>query len=191
MFFKHQHAYDDISGGGRRRSPALTTPTPVVGVDPGGRQTGVVARCGPQPLFACIVTRADPENVPTAAYVAEVTGAVADALDAIGGQALVAVEGVVHPTGHVRMVNVTGLLGAAVVLGGVLAAFPAAVVVPPGGHGAGPLGAYPDDLCGPRESKGTGRHRHVRSAYDVAAAGVLLAQLDKTVTDEEDRCPPT
>lgn len=161
--------------------------TPVIiGVDPGGRQTGLVVRYGDNCLAADLVTRDGPELFPGADYLAEV-------VDAIGGLIVyasqdlpeladaapprIAVEGVVHPSGHVRMINAAGLLGTATVLGAVLAMFPSAFVVAPAGHGAGPRSAYPLKLWPPTEKRGAGKCRHLRSAWDIAEAGAFLARL--------------
>lgn len=161
----------------------MTVPV-IVGVDPGGRQTGIVVRYGSSCLAADLLTREGPEMFPKSDYLAEV-------VDAIGGLLLyasqaapdagwprVAVEGVVHPNGHVRMINAAGLLGTATVLGAVLAHYPAALVVPPSSHGAGPRTAYPAALWPPSEKRGAGRCRHLRSAWDIAEAGAFLARLE-------------
>ena len=159
--------------------------TPViVGVDPGGRQTGLVVRHGRDLLAADLVTRDGPEVFPGADYLREVT-------DAIGGLVVyaaqelpdadrprIAVEGVVHPNGHVRMINAAGLLGTATVLGAILGNWPSAIVVPPAGNGAGPRSAYPGSLWPPQEKRGAGRCRHLRSAWDIAEAGAFLARLE-------------
>jgi hypothetical protein len=60
----------------------------------------------------------------------------------------------------------------------VLAHFPAALVVPPAGHGAGPCQAYPGALWPATEKRGAGRCRHLRSAWDIAEAGAFLARLE-------------
>jgi hypothetical protein len=44
------------------------------------------------------------------------------------------------------------------------------VVVPPARHGQRPLDDYPGSLVGRNETAGTGRLRHLRSAYDIALA---------------------
>lgn len=155
----------------------------IIGVDPGGRQTGIVVRRGSELLAADLVTRDGPELFPKADYLAEV-------IEAIGGLIIyasqelaepataVAVEGVVHPNGHVRMINAAGLLGTATVLGAILGQFPSALVVPPAGNGAGPRSAYPAALWPPTEKRGTGRCRHLRSAWDIAEAGAFLLRLE-------------
>lgn len=162
--------------------------TPVmIGVDPGGRQTGLVVRYGNACLAADLITRDGPEVFPGPDYLAEVVEAIGglvvyasqDLPELAGaGWPRIAVEGVVHPNGHVRMINAAGLLGTATVLGAVLAHFPAALVVPPAGNGAGPRSAYPAALWPPTEKRGTGRRRHLRSAWDIAEAGAFLARLE-------------
>lgn len=159
----------------------------VIGVDPGGRQTGLVARYGDDLLAADLCTRDGAELFPGAGYLAEVCDAVGGLV--VYGQAetgessfVVAVEGVVHPSGHVRMINAAGLLGTAAVLGAVLVEYPrTSVVVPPAKHGGGPRQAYPPQLWPTTDRKGTGRMRHVRSAWDVADTGALLARLEAGV----------
>jgi len=140
----------------------------VVGVDPGGRQTGVVTRRGERLFYGATVTR----EVPMPAYVAEVVDTIRRACGmAPGGDLLVvAVEGVNAPSPHLGLTNVAGLLDTAMVLGAVLHAYPEAVVVPPGGHGSAPLATYPSALVGKGEVVGTGKRRHMRSAWDAAGA---------------------
>lgn len=151
-----------------------------IGVDPGGRSTGVIAREGNALHWAAILVRDGAELLPGPDYFDEVFDGVNDALNStvlVGGYRL-AVEGLVHPNGHVGIANVTGLLGTAMVLGAILSRFPDALVVPPGKHGAAPLTAYPEALRGPREKRGAGRARHARSAWDIAGAAVQLAALE-------------
>jgi hypothetical protein len=144
----------------------------VVGVDPGGRATGVVARTGNDVAAAAVVTRCGDGVMPDAAYLNEVLDTVHDYAEGLGAT-VVAVEGVNEPSwylnGKVSPANVGGLMATCVVLGAVMAVFPAAVVVAPNRHGAAPLGAYPPALR-PATGKGKGhdRLRHARSAFDVA-----------------------
>lgn len=157
------------------------TPRVVIGVDPGGRTTGIVARIAHVCLAADLVTRDGPAVFPDAVYLDEVVAAIGGLVVYVEQdrpRPTIAVEGVVHPNGHVRMINAAGLLGTAAVLGAVLAYFPAAVVVPPAGNGAGPRSAYPAALWPPTEKRGAGRCRHLRSAWDVAEAGAFLARLE-------------
>lgn len=167
---------------------------PWVGVDPGGRDTGIVLRHAGRAVGAYVVTRTGPPGADLDdwaegdwdAYLGEVLGTVDQLLDVArrldGGQpGAVAVEGLRNPGGRrhgkVDPVRPIDLAAAGVVLGAVKAAHPTATVVAPGGHGSGPLLAYPPELVGDREKAGSGRLRHARSAWDVAAAAEHLAGI--------------
>jgi hypothetical protein len=144
---------------------------PVVGVDPGGTYTGVIARHGPRLLYGATVTRDG--TVPD--YLVEVCATIDRAVDAVHRELNtaspgVAVEDLNEPTPHLGLTNLKGLIGAAQVLGAVLCTHPDAVIVAPGGHGSAPLATYPPALVGDREVVGTGKARHMRSAFDVAGA---------------------
>lgn len=161
---------------------------PVVGVDPGGRTTAVVLVGVEKPRFALVENRGE-LLLPPVEYVSEVVGTVRDFVPE--GGCLVAVEGVNRPSWHVggrkrgAASNPTGLLGACVVVGGLMIAFPELVIVAPGGNGSRPLGCYPSWLVSERERRregwelkiGTGRFRHGRSAYDIAVRGAGLSSV--------------
>lgn len=142
-----------------------------VGVDPGGRSTGVAAVIAPKTLvYWAVVTRDADLDV----YLAEICETIRIARSHLrhtaresGARTAVAVEDVVDPTPHMGTVTVRGLIDAAQVLGAVVRTFNAQRIRP-ASHGGGLLAAYPEALRGPREKKGTGRLRHARSAYDVA-----------------------
>lgn len=158
---------------------------PVIGIDPGGRYTGIVVRAGEALHYACVVTR---ETDDMHRYVWEVYDALVKARVAgvqatlpRGNVALVAVEGINDPTGHMGMINVRGLIGTAIVLGSIFRQFEQVVVVPPEGNGSAPLPCYPAALVGPREKKGTGKFVHVRSAWDVAGKAEMYETLEKAV----------
>lgn len=156
----------------------------VVGIDPGGKGTGIVARDGARLIYHKVVVRNSGRSM--TAYICEVV----DGIDLMGfdlrhggfsvSRPLVAVEDVGAPSPHMGTISVSGLLGTAQVLGAVLHAYPDAIVVPPGGHGSAPLISYPRELVGAREKKGTGEKRHLRSAWDVAGAAVLLDRIRRT-----------
>jgi hypothetical protein len=149
--------------------------TGVVGVDPGGRYCGIVARQVDAAVWAAVVTR-DGDMAP---YLAEVQAAIFDAVTCKWPEEsfTVAVEGLVTPTPHMGTISLQGLLDTAVVLGAVMGWYPDAVVVPPGDNGAGPLGSYPSRLVGAREKLGAGHARHARSAWDVAGKAALYRAL--------------
>jgi len=162
----------------------MSRPPGTIGVDPGGRETGVVLRVGRECARAVVVVRELDEMGP---YLREVV----DLLAELGAdhppdvRPLVLVEGISHPTGRnldgkVAPINVDGLIAAAQVIGAILVTFPTALVVPPGRHGKAPLIAYPPELRGAREVKGAGRLRHARSAWDVSFAAMPAAVLAGT-----------
>lgn len=152
----------------------------LVAVDPGSRNTGVITRRGDELLRYTTLVRKGDSDLPDAEYLREVVSTVLDMWSRVLAQ-VVAVEAVQKPspfhgkTGNVSFTNVTGLLGTAMVVGAVLAAFPHTVEVPPGGNGSGHLGAYPIELR-PTRGKGAGSDnlRHMRSAWDVAGTAALL-----------------
>jgi hypothetical protein len=138
---------------------------PVLGVDPGGRSTGIVAREGQDVLGHTVVTRGPTETWRT--YTVRVMNAIQGLLVA-NPDLWLAVEGLVRPTGQMGMMDPATLYRTARILGAIEWQWPEVVVVRPGGHGAAPLQAYPPELVGPREKKGGGVLRHARSAYDIA-----------------------
>lgn len=176
-------------------STARTGPPTVLGVDPGGRWTGILVRRGVDVLAHVTVTRDTDEDADAGtrgvgvgpAYVADVCIAAAELAD-VHAVDLVAVESVVAPNPHVNRrngkatTNPTGALGAAMVYGAILRDWPAAVIVAPAGNGSLPLSAYPPELVSDQERRrglnriGDGKLRHVRSAYDVAGRGPLYAR---------------
>lgn len=149
---------------------------PVVGVDPGGQTTGIVARHGNMLDLATLVTRKD---WTFDRYLREVVAATGDALRLareIDDRALLALEDLTHPNPHMGLANVMGLLDTAQTIGALRLAF-RAVMVPPGRNGSRPLHFYPTELVGPHEAKGTGKLRHCRSAWDVAGAAKTVRAL--------------
>jgi hypothetical protein len=153
--------------------------TVFVGVDPDGTWTGIVARKGDLLLDAEIVHR-DPDE-PDIRWATRVISAI-DGLAAEhehGPSGLVvAVESVDAPTGQRGSIDVTGLLGAAVVFGAVLGRYPAAMTVAPGGHGSAALPAYPPGLRTHPGKGGGGKWSHARSAWDIAGTAQYLARVD-------------
>lgn len=157
----------------------------VIGVDPGGRFTGVIARVGPRLLYGATVTRDD--CVPS--YLVEVRRTIEAAIDAVYRAQrypvltpIVAVEDLNEPTPHKGLINVNGLIGTAQVLGAVLCAHPTAIIVAPGGHGSAPLPAYPAALVGSREVAGTGKKKHMRSGWDIAGVAATLERTERCLS---------
>lgn len=161
----------------------------MIGVDPGGTYTGVIARptgrhdapC----LFACVLVREPGQEMVD--YLLEVFDAIRDAQAKDRGPRAreIAVEDARAPTGwkagERAPIDPEGIINAARILGGIEGRWPNRHLVDPGGHGALPLNLYPALLRGPRERVGTGRRRHARSAWDIA--GVALSRPDPAKAD--------
>lgn len=157
----------------------------VIGADPGGRQTGIVARKGRELLGFEVIERVGKSDLPDLEYIT----AVVDAIWQLGRQpqargGVLAVEGVTKPSGHAKgrkghLIDPAGLMGTSMVFGAILAEFrhTPLIVVEPGQHGQAALRFYPPELVGPRERTGSGgRLRHCRSAWDIARAGATRAR---------------
>lgn len=166
-----------------------------IGVDPGGQWTGVTSRLGHDCPRHKVLANPNP---PMAAqgYLLDVLGEIAaqhQALTLLGAlDVQVAVETVTAPcgrdrTGKVHPIDPRWLIGAATVLGAVLAAFRDVVPVEPGHNGRGALATYPMVLVSDGERRGHGwqlraagtsaQVSHARSAWDVTlrAAQILRA----------------
>lgn len=156
----------------------------VLGIDPGGAQTGMVVRDIPGGYIAhALLERGDD---PLGAFIDTIRRGAARLLSAHGINSLVAIEDLVDPTPQMRgkPIAVRPLLDVAQILGALRGMFPSAVLVRPGGHGATPdvsaypphvarqvlENTYPAELIGDREQRGAGQLRHCRSAWDVAGA---------------------
>lgn len=156
-----------------------------VGIDPGGRYTGVVLMVDGELRNAWTVDRLRCEPmVPTTAQLVEVLEtidlAAARGLEfAAGGRVTICVEDLVAHESNpsMRQKTTAPLVATGAIIAAVLVSFPAAVRVEPGGNGSGPLEAYPVALRPTRGSgKGADQLRHCRSAWDVALAGMRLAR---------------
>lgn len=162
----------------------------VVGVDPGGRATGVVVRRGDDLLAAATVSR-DGEGF--AGYLAEVVSTVAE-FAAVCSATVLAVEDAQAPNPRLGLTNPTGIVDAAKVFGAVAAlTSPPVLVVAPGGHGALAqsraelVARYPGVLIGAREVRGAGALRHLRSAWDVAGMAAVVASFADVSNREDSR----
>lgn len=152
------------------------TPPLIVGVDPGARETGVIARCGNVLRAATLVTKAAGADTFDAylTEVLEVAAGMARTLHAVA----IAVEDVTAPTGFAdgerHPITLGPLLLTAQVLGAVRVSLTGVIVVDAGGNGSSPIELYPSELVGPLERVGKyGKRRHLRSAWDIAARGAL------------------
>lgn len=163
----------------------------IVGIDPGGRDTGIVAiNSRDEVLTHRVLHRETDDVIPDAGYVRQVlheTIGVANWLLLDTDEVLVAVEGVTAPNPQLRrrdgnsLTNPAGIIGAAMVLGGLVGYWTKAIVIPPGRNGSHVLDGYPLELR-PTRGKGRGqdRLRHARSAFDVARAARYVAHTTRT-----------
>lgn len=156
----------------------------LIGIDPGARDTGIIAIFDGTRVVSESVHNEGPLLPLTWSYISQVGRCVDALIDEAEGDAVIKIEGVTAPNWHVAKdakrgaaTNPTGLLGTAQMLGALMGWYGEdAVIVPPRGNGSKPLGAYPLELVskGERRTKGwelrvgTGKMRHVRSAWDIA-----------------------
>ena len=139
---------------------------PVVGVDPGAKETGIVLIRRSKLLKACTITRPNGTGIPEPDYLTEI-------IDTITGyttpDTVISAESLVAPNPHMGLTSVTPLLAAAVVLVAILHTWPDTLLIRPNKNGSRPLSTYPPELRPTRgKGKGTDKLRHVRSAFDVA-----------------------
>jgi hypothetical protein len=135
----------------------------VVGVDPGGSDTGIVLRAADKLLAFDVVSRRAAAGevraeLPDGAYLCRVVDTVVRFSALTRGSTIVTIEGIKKPTGFAggkrAPMNPMGLIATGMTLGAVLPAYPSALR-PTSGRGAG-----------------ADRLRHARSAWDVADLGL-------------------
>lgn len=153
-----------------------------MGVDPGGRHTGLVVKDHERVLAACVLKRTTGDKFPDAHYIHEVLDEITVHIEIVE---FVALEGIVEPRGrdpegNEVIMTSAGLIGTGIVYGAVLARWPNAVIVPPGGNGSLPDGAYPPEIR--RHVRLGGPSDHARSAYDVARVGEVLYRASRSTT---------
>lgn len=173
---------------------------PVIGIDPGARDTGIIGTHKDRLIFQTIHN--DGPMLPLDRdYLARIINAVDTLLDDLPG-ASIRVESVVRPSWHVQTkashgaaTNPEPLLSTAIVLGAILGTYPNAHIVPPGHNGSKPLAAYPECLVSDRErsregwqtrTDSRGKLRHMRSAWDIATHP---GPLDQEPTLHADTAP--
>jgi hypothetical protein len=169
-----------------------------VGVDPGSRETGVVARSGRDLIGWAVIDRNQTEpgaEQPGRVTLAEIEDTVRQFLDRDGA---VAVEEFLPPNPHVTRKNgrstitLSDAMNTSRVIGWLLRAFPDAVLIDPAGNGSQLLAAYPRTLVSDREWAHATRRRtfnqpapqnsamrHARSAWDVAGAAAMADRLHR------------
>lgn len=181
-----------------------------IGVDPGARWSGIVARQGTRLLGWRVIDVHDLEpgaDRPGELTLAAIEATISELGALAGGTFRVAVEDTVPPNSHhegrVSIVQVEPLLRAAEVVGHVRRAFPGTVLVRPHGHGSSALASYLaacPELVTPREHANAVRKgtllarapqnttlRHARSAWDVAHSGSVQARIDAATATQARR----
>ncbi len=151
--------------------------TTVIGIDPGGNETGIILAQDKQLLNAWSVER---KSLEYSGYIREILKAIEDLEKLIVENSyLIAVEGLICPDEMpwLGKKKFGGIMNTAIVLGAVLGRYPSAVVIPPGGNGAAPFQAYSEGLQPPQGAKGFDILRHCRSAWDVGQAGLAVARM--------------
>lgn len=146
-----------------------------IGVDPGTRETGVVSLDHRGHILAGCLIIWEPHDT-WLTHATEILDTVIsyrlkhwDGLDG-----MVHVEDVVAPSPHLGVIDPSPLLGVAKIIGRLVTGLERERLqyhlIRPGGHGKALLASYPKQLIGDQETVGTGKLRHLRSAYDVALA---------------------
>lgn len=145
-----------------------------IGIDPGGRYTGVCVRDGEKILLSSTYVR--PENMPIVSWAVSVSDTIVADVIMKFPDAKVGIEGISDPKGFSggkkAPINPKYIIHAAIVLGSIVAKIPNAVIIKPGKNGSGEI--YPDVLNGRRPkdlpgiSDGATTRNHERSAFDVA-----------------------
>jgi hypothetical protein len=154
----------------------------IIGVDPGGRMTGIVARHGDTYLGHELVIRRGRAIIPDRTYLHHIAGRVG-AWSSGWPRTVLAIEEA-RAFGRPRRRPIANGNGGLIALGKVVAAlelyFPDAILVMPNGHGRNLLAAYPAPLVAPDELErltGDGPLQHCRSAWDVAGCAQTLLRL--------------
>lgn len=192
-------------------APSPNPSTVTLGIDPGGRSTGVVIRRRDELLAAAVIERHPSNVIDDHEYglalwvrqaVEETDRLLGATLEVYGPAAVeVAVETFRRPSPHARrtdgnsLTNVDGLLATAAVVGALTRRHGYITrLVEPGGHGSRPDGTYPLELrpkaSTTRKGPPADRLRHARSAWDIAGAAILRRAYHVATRDHyADRLP--
>lgn len=147
---------------------------PVLGIDPGGRFTGLVVRRRDDLLAWRLEVRPGNARMVDGRYIRQVLAGCSTALTEAGLEPrdrdgyVVGVEGLAYwPERDGSRRDQRGLYGTAMVLGAILARWPDATVVD-SGRGVANLHpqAYPEPIRPPVNGAGKDKRNHVRAAWD-------------------------
>lgn len=158
--------------------------SPVIGIDPGARYTGVVVRDGDAVLHASTLVR--PVDMSGTDWAVTVVSGVQHILRDFPRSIPVGIEGISDPKGFHQgkraAINPKDIIRAGIVLGALVATWPTAEIVPAGGNGSQHYTHYPACLIGrrpgdlPGSTNGAGTRDHEQSAYDVAGKAARIFQ---------------
>lgn len=147
----------------------------VLGIDPGARYTGITVRDNDTPIYSGIFVR--PQEMSAYDWALESKRLSLEVYDEFN-PTHVALEGISDPKGFHKgqqaAINPKDIIRTGIVLGALLATWPDAIVVEPGGNGDRHESFYPDCLNGRRpktlagSNTGANTRKHEKSAYDVA-----------------------
>lgn len=154
----------------------------VLGIDPGARYTGIIVRDNDEPIYSAIFVR--PVDMGSTDWALESVRLSLEVYETYQ-PTHVALEGISDPKGFYKgqqaAINPKDIIRTGVVLGALVATWPEAIIVDPGGNGDRHESFYPDALNGRRpktlagSNKGANTRKHEKSAYDVA--GKAMRQL--------------
>lgn len=155
----------------------------VIGIDPGARYTGVVIRDGDVVLHSSTLVR--PKDLESGTdWALSVVVQVQEILKEFPTMIPVAIEGISDPKGFQHgkkaAINPKDIIRAGIVLGALVAIYPTAVIIPPGGNGSQHYSHYPAELIGrrpadlPGSTQEAGTRGHEQSAYDVGGKALAI-----------------
>lgn len=147
----------------------------VMGIDPGARYTGIIVRDNDEPIYSGIFVR--PADMTSTNWALESVRLAIEVYEEYQ-PTHIALEGISDPKGFYKgqqaAINPKDIIRTGVVLGALVATWPEAIIVDPGGNGDRHESFYPDALNGRRpktlagSNKGANTRKHEKSAYDVA-----------------------
>ena len=146
-----------------------------IGIDPGGKYTGLSVASDGECLLSSTLVK--PDDVPPITWAVEVAKLVKEVTD-LYPEAKIGIEGVTVPNaynqGKLSLNSPKYIIRTAMVVGALAVQYPDAVIVRPGKNGSQPIDTYPQVLQGrrpkdlPGSNNGAGTRNHERSAWDVA-----------------------
>lgn len=156
--------------------------TRLLGIDPGARYTGIVVRDMDMPIYSGIFVR--PVEMSATDWALECIKLSKEVYESYNPDHI-AIEGISDPKGFYKgqqaAINPKDIIRTGIVVGALVATWPHAIIVAPGGNGDRDETFYPSSMNGRRpkdldgSNNGAGTRKHEKSAYDVA--GKALKQL--------------